>query len=116
MDDDVGVTRRGLLSRRAMRWGEIDDYRIVARIPRGSLEVPFDDLVRFGSSLAGQGRLAHSIELRSGERRLRIDAFFADMPRVIGEIPTLHAALAVARELAYPVRDGETVRVLAARS
>jgi hypothetical protein len=193
--DDDGVTRRGLLSRRTMRWDEVDDYRIVARIPRGSVLIPLDELIRFTASVAGEGRLAYAIELRSGERRLRIDSFFARMPRVIGDvlarvgdrladraradlretgtarfgplrlaphavqwgdreplprqrveaidlldtspvrlrvmergrvlphaaaptrnIPALHAALAVARELGYPVRDGEVVRVLDARS
>lgn len=191
--DDDGVTRRGLLSRRAMRWEEIDDYRIEVRIPRGSFVLPFDDLVRFTASLAGESRLAYAIDLRSGERRLRIDPFFDRMPRVIGlvlarvgdrldeqaraelretgtarfgplrlaphavqwadreplprerveaidlldtspvhlrvmergrvlahgsaatsKIARLHAALAIARELGYPVRDGEVVRVLEA--
>ena len=192
--DDEGVTRRNLLSRRTMRWDEIDDYRIVARIPRRSFIRPFDELIRFTASVAGEARLAHTIELRSGERRLRIDSFFVGMPRVIGQIlarigdrlagraladlrrtgtarfgplrlaphgvqwaereplprerveaidlldtspvrlrvmergrvlphasaatakiPILHAALAVARELGYRVRDGELVRVLDGR-
>lgn len=189
--DDDGVTRRGILSgRKAMRWDEIDDYRLDVRM-RPS---PLGNLVRFGSYsplLSGSGGLFYSIELRSGARRLRIDPFFAHMPRVIGlvvarigdrlaeraraqlrqsgtarfgplrlaphavqwadreplprqrvetidlldtspvrlrvmelrrvfaygsaatrKIPTLHAVLAIARELGYPVRDGEVVRAL----
>lgn len=192
--DDDGVTRRGLFSRVTMRWDEIDDYRIVARIPRASPIIPFEDLLRFTASVAGEGRLAYELELRSGERRLRIDSFFAEMPRLIAqilarvgdrmleraradlrdtgtarfgplrlaphavqwadreplprqrveaidlldtsparlrvmergrvlphasaatrEIQALHAALVVARDLGYPVRDGEVLRVLQAR-
>jgi hypothetical protein len=84
--DDDGVTRRGLLSRITMRWDEIDDYRIVARIPRASPIIPLEELVRFTASVAGEGRLAYAIELRSGERRLGIDSFFVGMPRVIGQV------------------------------
>jgi hypothetical protein len=188
--DDEGVTRRGLLSRKAMRWDEIDDYRIEARIPRP----PMRSVGGFAAALSGTGSLAYAIELRSGVRRLRIDSFFDRMPRVIdfvlarigdrmteraladlreagtarfgplrlaphalqwadreplarerveaidlldtspvrlrvlergrilahgsaatSKIPALHAALAIARELGYPVRDGEVVRVLGAR-
>jgi hypothetical protein len=188
--DDEGVTRRGLLSRKAMRWEEIDDYRIEVRIPTAAMR----RLGAFARALSGTASLEYAIELRSGGRRLRIDWFFDRMPRVIGlvlarigdrlaeralaelrqtgtarfgplrlapqalqwadreplpreqveaidlldtspvrlrvlergqvlahgstatnKIPTLHAVLAVARELGYPVRDGEVVRVLDAR-
>jgi hypothetical protein len=188
--DDEGVTRRGLLSRRAMRWEEIDDNRIEVRMPSGAI----GRLGELAAALSGTASLVHAIELRSGVGRLRIDSFFDSMPRVIGvvlarigdrlteralaglrqagtarfgplrlaphalqwadreplarerveaidlldtspvrlrvlergrilahgsaatsKIPTLHAALAIARELGYPVRDGEVVRVLDAR-
>ena len=192
--DDDGVTRRGLWTRATMAWDEIDDYRIEVRIPRRALLVPFDDLIRFTASLAGEGRLTYAIELRAGVRRLRIDSFFRAGDRTLGHIlarvgdrmtersraelraggqarfgplrvaphavqwadreplprerveaidlldtspvrlrvlergrvfphasavtrriPTLHAALAVARQLGYTVRDGEVVRALEAR-
>lgn len=192
--DDDGVTRRGLLSRSALRWDEIDDYRIAARIPRASAINPLENLVHFTSAAAGEGRLAYELELRGGGRRLRIDSFFVGVPRVIAqvlarvgdrlleraraelrdagsarfgplrlaphavqwadreplprqrvealdlldtsparlrvmergrvlprwsaamhEIPALHAALAIARELGFPVRDGELVSLVEAR-
>jgi hypothetical protein len=185
--DEGGVTRRSLLSRRAMKWEEIDDYRVQVRIRPG----PLRGLGAFLSALSRNEPLSYSIELRSGERRLRIDPFFDDMPGVIGlvvarigdrlldraraqlrqtgtarfgplrlaahalqwaereplprqrveaidlldtspvsfrvlerhrvfpygsantkKIPIPHAALAIARELGYPVQDGDVVRVL----
>ncbi len=59
--DDEGVTRRGLLSRKSMRWEEIDDYRIEVRIPTA----PMWSLGEFARALSGTASLLYEIELRS---------------------------------------------------